>query len=169
MSVFGPNCGDYIQFEVLVPKPDRALPTRPVCTPGSLINKLFCFDSNVALTITPIVTPIAPARKHIQSTCTGGNASIVSYPPADATKKKVARKYNLGRKGDQFCEGNLVRCRLHLSSPKDQNISAKRLLRWSTPVKNVRKFGPNVVLLADPHTGSIVRRAHVSHLRPCVK
>jgi len=62
-----------------------SLPTRPVCTPGSLINKFFRFDSTVALTITPIVTPIAPARQHIQSTCTGGNASIVSYPPADAT------------------------------------------------------------------------------------
>jgi len=39
----------------------------------------------VALNITPIVTHIAPARQHIQITCTGGNASIVSYPPADAT------------------------------------------------------------------------------------
>jgi len=62
-----------------------SLPTGPVCTPGSLINKFFCFDSTVALTITPIVKLIAPARQHIQSTCTGGNASIVSYPPADAT------------------------------------------------------------------------------------
>ena len=115
-------------------------------------------------TITPIVTPIAPTRQHIQSTCTGGNASIVSFPPADATKKIVARKYNLGRKGDKFCEGNLVLCRLHLSSYKGQNISAKRLLRWSTPVKIVRKIRSNVVLLADPDTGSIVRRDHVSQL-----
>jgi len=64
---------------------EDSLPTRPVCTPGSLINKFFCFDSTVVLTITPRVTPIAPARQHIHSTCTGGNASIVSYPPADAT------------------------------------------------------------------------------------
>jgi len=62
-----------------------SLPTRPVCTPGSLINKFFCFDSTVVLTLTPIVTPIAPARQHIHSTCTDGNASIVSYPPAGAT------------------------------------------------------------------------------------
>ena len=84
-------------------------------------------------------------------------------------KKRVARKYNLGRKADQFCEGNLVHYRLHLSSSKSQNISAKMLLRWSTPVKIVRKIGPNVVLLADPDTGSIVRRAHVSQLKPRVK
>jgi len=84
-------------------------------------------------------------------------------------KKRVARKYYLGRKADHFCEGNSVRYRLNLSSSKGQNISAKMLLRWSTPVKIVRKIGPNVVLLADPDTGSIVRRAHVSQLRPCVK
>ena len=62
-----------------------SLPTRRACTPGSLINKFFCFDSIVVLGTTPIVTPIAPARQQIHSTCTGGNASIVSYPPADAT------------------------------------------------------------------------------------
>ena len=62
-----------------------SLPTRPICTPGSLINKFFCFDSTVVLTIPPRVTHIAPARQHINSTCAGGNASIVSYPPADAT------------------------------------------------------------------------------------
>jgi len=65
-----------------------SLPTRPVCTPGSLINKFFCFDSTVVLTITPRVTRIAPAWQHIHSTCTGGNASIVSYPPADATLQR---------------------------------------------------------------------------------
>ena len=62
-----------------------SLPTRPVCTLGSQINKFFCFNSTVVLTITPRVTPIAPARQHIHSTCTGGKESIVSYPPADAT------------------------------------------------------------------------------------
>ena len=29
-----------------------SLPTRPVCTLGSQINKFFCFDSTVVLTIT---------------------------------------------------------------------------------------------------------------------
>ena len=66
-----------------------SLPTRPVCTPGSQINKFFCFDSIVVLTITPRVTPIAPARQHIHSACTGGNASIVRYTPADATPQKL--------------------------------------------------------------------------------
>ena len=60
-------------------------PTRPVCTPGILINIFFSFDSNIVLTISPIVTPIAAPRQHIHSTCTGGNEWIVCYPPADAT------------------------------------------------------------------------------------
>ena len=57
--------------------------TRPVYIPWSQIN--IFFDSTVVLTITPIFTPIAPAQQHIQSTFTGGNTSIVSSPPADAT------------------------------------------------------------------------------------
>ena len=81
-----------------------SLPTRPVCTPRSLINKFFCFDSTVVLTITPIVTPIAPARQHIHSTCTGANASFVSYPPADATTcyVKAPPRWNLTALGATF-------------------------------------------------------------------
>ena len=58
--------------------------TRSVCTPGNQLNKLLCFVSTIVRSTTTRITPIAPARQHIQSTCTGGNASIVSYPPADA-------------------------------------------------------------------------------------
>ena len=91
MSVFGPD--SVVIISVLNPCSQAwqgtlnlgSQPTRPVCTPGSQINKFFCFDSTVVLSITPSATPIAPSRQHIHSTCTGGNASIVSYPPADAT------------------------------------------------------------------------------------
>jgi len=40
-----------------------------------------------------------------------------------AAKKKVARRYNLGRKADQFCGGYLVRYRLHLRSSMSEYFS----------------------------------------------
>jgi len=43
----------------------------------------------------------------------------------------------------------------------------QHLLRWSRP-SNIGKFvRHNVVLLANPDTGVIIRRAHVSQLKPC--
>ena len=84
------------------------------------------------------------------------------------SKKRVVRRYNLGRKADQFCEGDLVRYHFYLSSSNVHNITDK-MLRWSMPVKIVRRIEPNVVLLAGPETGTIVRRAHVSQLKPAMK
>ena len=81
-------------------------------------------------------------------------------------KNRVAKRYNVGRSPDPYRPGDLVRYRLNLSSSKAGDISAKMLLRWSKPVRIARKAGPNVVMLADPDTGVIVRRAHVSQLRP---
>ena len=81
-------------------------------------------------------------------------------------KNRVAERYNVGRSPDPYRPGDLVRYRLNLSSSKARDISAKMLLRWSKPVRIARKAGPNVVMLADPDTGVIVRRAHVSQLRP---
>ena len=63
--------------------------------------------------------------------------------------------------------GDLMRYRLRLISSKGQNISAKLLLRWSIPVTIVKIVRPNVVLLANPDTGVIIRRAHISQLKPC--
>jgi len=86
-----------------------------------------------------------------------------------AAKKGVARRYNMGRRSDKFVEGVLVRYRLNLSSYKGQNISTKLLLSWSSPLVIVRKTVQNVVLLANTDMWVIVRRAHVSQLKPCVK
>ena len=66
--------------------------------------------------------------------------------------------YNMGRKADQYCEGDLGHYRLHLSSRNNQNISIKILFRLSTTVKIVRMFVPNVVLLADPYMGHLLER-----------
>ena len=62
-----------------------------------------------------------------------------------------------------------MRCQLKLSSSKAQNITAKLLLTWSEPVVIAKIVRPKVVLLANPDTGVIIRRAHVSQLKPCVK
>jgi hypothetical protein len=58
--------------------------------------------------------------------------------------------------------------RLNLVSSKAQNISAKLLLRWSQPVVITKFVRSNVVLLADPESGLVLRGAHVGQLKPCV-
>jgi hypothetical protein len=83
--------------------------------------------------------------------------------------KRVARKYNTGRKPHPYHVGDTVMYRLNLVSSKGRNISAKLLLCWSRPVVVARIVRPNVVLLANPDTGVVVRRAHVSQLKPYVK
>jgi hypothetical protein len=83
--------------------------------------------------------------------------------------RRVARRYNRDRKPHQYQVGDTVMYRLNLVSSKGRNISAKLPLRWSRPVVVARIVRPNVVLLADPDTGVVVRRAHVSQLKPYVK
>jgi len=86
-----------------------------------------------------------------------------------AARKRVAQRFNANRKPHQYKEGDLVRYQLKLSSSNCLDISAKLLLRWSVPVTIARIMRPNVVLLANPDTGVIIRKAHVSQLKPCHK
>jgi len=65
--------------------------------------------------------------------------------------------------------GDLVMYRKNLVSSKAQNVSSKLLMRWSNPVVVAKFVGTNTLLLANPDTGVIVRRAHVSQLKPYVK
>ena len=81
----------------------------------------------------------------------------------------MAQNFNADRKPHQYKVGDLVRYQLKLSSSKAQQISDKLLLRWSVPVIIARIVRPKVVLLANPETGVIIRRAHVSQLKPCDK
>jgi hypothetical protein len=83
-------------------------------------------------------------------------------------KKKVAQSYNASRKPHQYLAGDTVVYRLNLVSSQALNVSAKHLLKWSTPVVIARFVRTNVALLANPDTGVIVRRAHVSQLKPYV-
>lgn len=83
--------------------------------------------------------------------------------------KRVAKRYVMNRKPHQYKVGDLVVYRLNLASSKTQNISAKFLLRWSKPTVIVKIVRPKVVLLANPDTGVVIRRAHVSQLKKYVK
>jgi len=84
-------------------------------------------------------------------------------------RKKVAQRYNEGRKEHHCGVGDSVRCQLKLSSSKAQNVTAKLILSSSAPVVVAKVLRPDVVLLASPDTGVIIRRAHIRQLKPCVK
>ena len=92
-----------------------------------------------------------------------------AYQNLRRAKEKVARRYDLKRKPHRYQIGDTVVYRLNLISSKGQNISAKLLLRWSKPLIIAKFVKPNVVLLANPETGVIVRRAHVSQLKAYTK
>jgi hypothetical protein len=92
-----------------------------------------------------------------------------AYRNLKLASKKVSRRYESNRKPHEYNVGDTVMYRLNLVSSKARNISAKLLLRWSKPVIVARIVRPNVVLLANPDTGVLVRRAHVSQLKPYVK
>ena len=92
-----------------------------------------------------------------------------AYRNLQIARKRVAQRYNQSRRPHRYYVGNLVRYQLKLSSSKAQNITAKLLLMWSVHVVIAKIIRPNVVLLANPDTGVIIRRANVSQLKPFVK
>jgi len=91
-----------------------------------------------------------------------------AYQNLKQASRKVALRYNRGRKPHCFTVGNTVSYRLNLVSSKAREVSVKIMLRWSEPVVIAREIRPNVVMLANPSTGVVVRRAHVSQLKSCV-
>jgi hypothetical protein len=80
-------------------------------------------------------------------------------------RDRVAARYNARRKAHTYNVGDMVMYRLKTLGSKANRISAKFLLRWSRPVTIAKVLRPNVVLLANPETGVIVRKAHVSQLK----
>ena len=107
------------------------------------------------------------------SDCGSGETSQSFWTQAYANlmqaRDKVARRYNAGRKPHSFRVGDTVVYRMNVVSSKARGISAKLLLRWSKPAVIAKIVRPNVVLLANPETGVIIRRAHVTQLKPYVK
>ena len=51
-------------------------------------------------------------------------------------------------------------------SSKAQNITNKMSMRWSEPVVISKIVNVNNLLLANPNTGVVVRRANVSQVKP---
>jgi hypothetical protein len=80
-------------------------------------------------------------------------------------RDRVANRYNEGRGLVQYMEGDLVMCRKHTLSSKAKQITAKLANKSSAPL-TIAKFVTLVtVVLANPKTGVVVRKAHVSHLK----
>ena len=80
-------------------------------------------------------------------------------------KNRVARRFNIGRKEAQYKVGDIVLCQRKVLSSKGKGISQKLELKWSVPMVIVRFLKPNVVQLAMPESGVIIRKAHVSQLK----
>ena len=78
---------------------------------------------------------------------------------------RVAERYNVGRRQVNFRMGDLALLMLHPLSSKSQQHSAKLDLKWSVPMRLARFVSPVTVLLANPDTGVIVRKDHVSQLK----
>jgi hypothetical protein len=78
----------------------------------------------------------------------------------------VTARYNAKRKAHAYSVGDMVMYRLKTLGPKANQMSAIFLLKWSKPVIIAKVLRPNVVFLANPHMGVIVRKAHVSQLKP---
>jgi hypothetical protein len=89
------------------------------------------------------------------------------YACLKKARDRVKARYDAGRSPSPYKVGDTVVFRMRLVSSKPNKVSAKLLLRWSRPVIIVKIIRPNVILLADPAAGVIVRRAHVSQLKPC--
>jgi hypothetical protein len=106
---------------------------------------------------------------------TGGNEESTrlfwtrAYENLKLARSKVARMYDAKRKPHQYRVGETVVFRLNIASSKAQKLYAKMVMRWSKPVVISKFVGPNTVLLENPETGVVVRRAHVSQLKAYVR
>jgi hypothetical protein len=92
-----------------------------------------------------------------------------AYENLKLARSKVTRRYDAKRKPHPYCVGETVVFRLNIASSKAQKISAKMLMRWSKSVVISKFVGPNTVLLANPETGVVVKRAHVSQFKAYVR
>jgi hypothetical protein len=80
-------------------------------------------------------------------------------------RARVAERYDAGRREAEFRVGDLVLVRLHPLSSKSQQRSAKLDFKWSVPLVIAKYVSPVTVLLANPDTGVVIRKAHVSQLK----
>jgi len=121
-----------------------------------------------------IKTPLETRRD--LSSMDGNAKSVASqsfwaqaYQNLRSARKRVAQRFNKGRSPHQFRVGDTVMYRKHLVSSKSKNVTGKIMLRWSEPLVIAKIVNSNNVSLANPNTGVIVRKAHVSQLKSYVK
>jgi hypothetical protein len=81
-------------------------------------------------------------------------------------RTRVAARYNAGRSRGEFRVGNWVLVRLHPTSSKSRQRSAKLEFKRSVPLMIAKFVSPVTALLANPETGVIVKKAHGSQLKP---
>jgi len=89
-----------------------------------------------------------------------------AYENLKAARDEVARRYNANRTAHHYKEGDLVVFKKNVVSSKAQNITGKLFMRWSEPVVISKTVNTNNMLLANPNTGVVVRRAHISRVKP---
>jgi hypothetical protein len=103
---------------------------------------------------------------NMDSSPTNSSFWAQAYINLKAARNKVADRYNSTRTEHQYKVGDWVLYRKNLTSSKAQSETAKLMLQWSEPVIIARITAPNNVELANPNTGVVVRKAHVSQLKP---
>jgi hypothetical protein len=81
-------------------------------------------------------------------------------------RARVAARYNAGIRPGEFCVGDSVLVRVHPLNSKSHQRSAKLDLKWSIPLVITKFVSP--VTVANPETGVIIRKAHVSQLKPYI-
>jgi hypothetical protein len=98
---------------------------------------------------------------------TGLAAGILGKGPDKLEKGQgwVVRQYNALRSEAMIRVGDLVLVRLNPHSSKALKRSAKIENKWSDPLRIARFLTKVTVQLANPDTGVIVRKAHVSQLK----
>jgi hypothetical protein len=80
-------------------------------------------------------------------------------------RDRVAKRYDALRSEAVFKVGDLVLVKLHPQSSKALRRSAKLENRWSEPLLIAKFLTRITVQLANPDTGVLVRKAHVSQLK----
>jgi hypothetical protein len=74
-------------------------------------------------------------------------------------------RYNAERRQAEFHVGDLVLSRRNPLSSRSHQRSAKLDWKWSAPLKIAKFVSPVTILLANPDTGVIVCKAHVSQVK----
>jgi hypothetical protein len=80
-------------------------------------------------------------------------------------RDRVAKRYDATRREAAFRPGDLVLVKCHPQSSKILKQSAKIAIKWSGPYVVAKFLTKVTVQLANPDTGVLLRKAHVSQLK----